>query len=133
AGDEHQGGHGRALRADPALGREPGQSTQHGSPSRRGKAAGGGHRPGWGGRYIVVVDVRQTEAAALANEVLLLRPGTDAALALAMMQVIVGEGLFDGDFVTRHTLGFDQLGAHLRQHTPAWAAGVTGISAERIT
>jgi len=85
------------------------------------------------GAYIVVVDVRQTEAAALANEVVLLRPGTDPALALAMMQVIVEEGLFDRDFVTRHTVGFDQLAAHLRQHTPAWAAGVTGVPAERIT
>jgi anaerobic selenocysteine-containing dehydrogenase len=49
-----------------------------------------------------------------------------------MMQVIVAEGLHDRDFVARHTVGFDALAAHLRTHAPDWAAGVTGIPAERI-
>jgi anaerobic selenocysteine-containing dehydrogenase len=84
------------------------------------------------GAFIATVDVRQTEAAARSDEVLLLRPGTDAALALGMMQVIVAENLHDREFVARHTLGFDQLTAHLSGHTPAWAAGVTGIPEERI-
>ncbi|HET6369148.1 MAG TPA: molybdopterin-dependent oxidoreductase [Pseudomonadales bacterium] len=84
------------------------------------------------GTHVVTVDVRTTEAAAQSDEVLLLRPGTDAALALGMMHVVVGEGLHDRDFVARHTVGFDALAAHLRTHTPAWAAEVTGIAAERI-
>ena len=47
------------------------------------------------GAHVVTIDVRETEAAAQSDEVLLIRPGTDAALALAMMHVIVGEGLHD--------------------------------------
>src|SRR5438094_562482 len=59
-------------------------------------------------------------------------PGTDAALALGMMHVIVAERLYDREFVARHTVGFDELAAHVARHSPAWAAGVTGIPAERI-
>ncbi|MDG4647335.1 molybdopterin-dependent oxidoreductase [Roseibacterium sp. SDUM158017] len=84
------------------------------------------------GARIVVIDVRRTEAGALADEVILVRPGTDAALALAMMQVIVAEGLWDRTFVTDHTLGFDALRAHLSGHTPEWAEALTGVAAERI-
>lgn len=79
------------------------------------------------------MDVRETEAAALSDEVLLLRPGTDAALALGLMHVIVTERLFDGDFVTRHTVGFEALAAHLRDYPVTWAARVTGLAPERIT
>ncbi len=84
------------------------------------------------GAGVVTIDVREAEAAAHADEVILLRPGTDAALALAMMHVIVAEGLHDREFVARHTLGFDALAAHLEPHTPAWAAEVTGVPAGRI-
>jgi anaerobic selenocysteine-containing dehydrogenase len=84
------------------------------------------------GARIVTIDVRETEAAAQSDETVLIRPGTDAALALALMHVIVTEGFVDGDFVARHTIGFDRLAAHLDSHTPAWAAPITGIPAERI-
>ena len=84
------------------------------------------------GAHVVTVDVRETEAAAQSDEVFVLRPGTDAALALAMMHVIVREGLHDRAFVERHTLGFDELAAHVRAHSPAWAEAITGISAARI-
>jgi anaerobic selenocysteine-containing dehydrogenase len=84
------------------------------------------------GAHVVTVDVRRTEAAAQSDEVIVLRPGTDAALALAMMHVIVAEQLHDPDFVERHTVGFDELAAHVRDRTPGWAAEVTGIAAERI-
>jgi anaerobic selenocysteine-containing dehydrogenase len=84
------------------------------------------------GAFIVTIDVRESEAAAFSDEVLLLRPGTDAALALGMMHVIVTEHLHDREFVDRHTVGFDQLAVHLAQHSLAWAAGITGIPAERI-
>src|SRR2546428_11089360 len=59
------------------------------------------------GARVVTIDVRHTEAAAQSDEVFLLRPGTDAALALAMMHVIVAEDLHDREFVGRHTVGFD--------------------------
>ncbi len=84
------------------------------------------------GARIVAVDVRQTEATAKAEEVLLLRPGTDGALALALMHVICVEQLFDAEFVASHTVGFAALAEHVRQFSPQWAAGVTGIAAERI-
>jgi anaerobic selenocysteine-containing dehydrogenase len=84
------------------------------------------------GARVVAVDVRETEATAQADETLLVRPGTDAALALALMHVIVGEELYDRQFVNRHTAGFDELCAHVKNYSPAWAADVTGIRAERI-
>jgi len=84
------------------------------------------------GAYIVTIDVRRTEAASRSEEVFLLRPATDAALALGMMHVIVEAGLVDREFVARHTVGFDALAAHLERFTPAWAEGITGIAAERI-
>ncbi len=84
------------------------------------------------GAHIVTIDVRETEAAGQSDEVLLLRPGTDPALALGLMHVIVAEELWDRDFVTRHTVGFDALAGHLGPHSAAWAAGVTGLPEERI-
>ncbi|HEU4644637.1 MAG TPA: molybdopterin-dependent oxidoreductase [Burkholderiales bacterium] len=84
------------------------------------------------GAHIVTIDVRHTEAAAKSDEVLILRPGSDTALALAMMHVICAERRHDAAFVARHTVGFEQLAAHVREFSPDWAAGVTGIAAERI-
>ena len=84
------------------------------------------------GARVVVIDVRRTEASALADEVILIRPGTDAALALAMMQVIVTEGLGDQGFIRDHTLGFDALRTHLAPMTPDWAEAKTGVPAAQI-
>ena len=84
------------------------------------------------GARVVAIDVRETEATSHADESLLIRPGTDAALALGLMHVIIGEQLHDPSFVQQHTVGFDELAAHVKDYTPAWAAGVTGIPAERI-
>ena len=84
------------------------------------------------GAGVVTIDVRETEAAAQSDEVVLIRPGTDAALALAMMSVIIGEGLHDAAFVAGHTVGFDALAAHVRDLGPDWAAPITGVPAERI-
>ena len=84
------------------------------------------------GAGVVTIDVRHTEAAAQSDEVFLIRPGSDAALALAMMHVIIGEGLHDRDFVARHTSGFEALAAHVAPFTPGWAAPHTGIPAARI-
>lgn len=84
------------------------------------------------GARIVAVDVRQSEACAQADEALIVRPGSDAALALALMHVIVAEGLHDEDFTAAHTLGFERLVPHLERFTPAWAEAETGIAAARI-
>ena len=61
-----------------------------------------------------------------------IRPGTDAALALSLMHVIVSEGLEDRDYVERYTLGFAELKERVRQWTPQRAAEITGIEAEAI-
>ena len=84
------------------------------------------------GAHIVTIDVRRTEAAAKSDDELIIRPGTDTALALAMMHVICAEQRYDAAFVARHTVGFDRLVVHLQACQPVWAAEVTGIPAERI-
>jgi anaerobic selenocysteine-containing dehydrogenase len=84
------------------------------------------------GAHIVTIDVRRTEATAKSDDVLLIRPGTDTALALAMLHVICAEQRHDAAFVARHALGFDALAAHVQGFSPAWAAPITGIPAERI-
>ena len=84
------------------------------------------------GAQVIAIDVRHTEACAKADEALIIRPGSDTALALAMMNVLCGEGLVDRDFVERYTTGYDALRDHVRQYTPQWAADLTGVPAERI-
>lgn len=84
------------------------------------------------GAWVATIDVRETEAAAQSDEVLLLRPGTDAALALGLMHVLVRDGLVDRAFVDAHTVGFDRLAAHVAAFDPGWTAAETGVAAERI-
>jgi anaerobic selenocysteine-containing dehydrogenase len=84
------------------------------------------------GARVIAIDVRRTEAFAQADETILVRPGTDAALALALMHVILAEGLEDPAFIEAHTVGADDLRAHVRPYTPEWAEGETGVPAERI-
>src|SRR5919201_666576 len=59
-------------------------------------------------------------------------PGTDAALALGMMHVIVSEGLHDADYVDRYTEGFEQLKERLRDYPPERAAALCGLQAEEV-
>ncbi len=84
------------------------------------------------GAYIVAIDVRVSEACKLADEYFLVKPGTDAAMALAVMHVIISEGLHDADFIAAHSVGFDQLSEHVQEFTPEWAATITGADALRI-
>ncbi len=84
------------------------------------------------GARVIVIDPAETRTARAADEWLAIRPGTDGALALAMMHVIIGEALHDADYVARYTLGFDALSARVAEWTPARAAAITGIPAERI-
>ncbi len=84
------------------------------------------------GAYVIHIDTRRTEASRHADEVHLLRPGTDAALALAMAHVILQEGLHDQQFIDNHTLGFAQFADHVQQYTPEWASAITGIESEHI-
>lgn len=85
------------------------------------------------GAYVVNIDIRRADISAFADETLIIRPGSDAALALAMMHVIMGEGLGDDAFIAANTIGFDELASHVAQYTPEWAAAETGLKAEVIT
>jgi thiosulfate reductase/polysulfide reductase chain A len=81
---------------------------------------------------IIVVDPRYSVAASKAKHWLPIRPGTDLALLLAWMNVLVSEGLYDREFVAKYGLGFDKFAAEIRQYTPDWAAEQTGIDAPTI-
>jgi anaerobic selenocysteine-containing dehydrogenase len=84
------------------------------------------------GAKVITIDVRRTEAAAQSDDVLLIRPGSDAALALAVMHVIVTEKLYDAAFVESHTTGFEELSRHVLPFTPRWGAEETGLEASKI-
>jgi anaerobic selenocysteine-containing dehydrogenase len=84
------------------------------------------------GAKLAVIDPKRIPLADRADMYLRIRPGTDGALALAMMNVIIGENLYDRDFVTKHTFGFDRLVEHVAQYTPEWAAEITWISPDDI-
>src|SRR5579863_8757952 len=84
------------------------------------------------GAKLVVIDPYRTRTAACADWYLPINPGTDAALALAMMHVIIRENLHDADYVERYTLGFEQLREKVREYTPERVAQWTGIAASDI-
>lgn len=84
------------------------------------------------GGKVVVIDPVRSESAAVADEWIPLRLGTDLALALAMTHVIIGEELYDWEFVQNYTVGFEELKKHIVKYTPEWAAGITGLSSEGI-
>lgn len=84
------------------------------------------------GARVIGIDCRRTETRPQTDRFLLVRPGTDAALALGMMHVILAEGLEDSVFLAEHTVGFDQLAAALQQYPPEWAAEVTHLDVETI-
>jgi anaerobic selenocysteine-containing dehydrogenase len=83
-------------------------------------------------RKVIVVDPRQIRPAEKVNHWLQLRPGTDGALALAMIHTIIAENLFDREFVGNYTVGFEKLEEHVRPFTPEWAASITRVSPEEI-
>ena len=84
------------------------------------------------GAPVIVIDPARTRTARAADEWIPIRPGTDGALALAMMHVIITEDLVDHDYVRAYTAGFEALRDRVGEFSPAWAQGITGISAGRI-
>ncbi len=79
------------------------------------------------GAELVVVDPRYSTVAGKARYWLPIKPGTDIALLLAWMHVIVAEGLFDREYLDRYAVGFDRLREHLADKTPEWAYTQTTI------
>ncbi len=84
------------------------------------------------GAKLIVVDPRRCESAKQADIWLQIRPGTNGALALGMLNVIINENLYDADFVNNYCQGFEKLRKHVQQYTPESAAEVTSLSTEEI-
>ncbi|MBW1774892.1 MAG: molybdopterin-dependent oxidoreductase [Deltaproteobacteria bacterium] len=84
------------------------------------------------GTKLVVIDPRPIPLTQKADLWLRVRPGTDLALALGMIHVILEENLFDRDFVEKWTVGFERLQEHIRPYTPEKMADMTWIPAENI-
>ncbi|MCB0070925.1 MAG: molybdopterin-dependent oxidoreductase, partial [Caldilineaceae bacterium] len=84
------------------------------------------------GAQVIVIDPANTRTAQAADRWIGLNPGTDGALALAMMHVIIADDLHDADYVARYTVGFDALAARVAEWTPARAAAITGVDAATI-
>ncbi len=84
------------------------------------------------GAKMVVLDPLRTQAAAMADLWLQPRPGTDAAIAMAMMHLLLAEGRHDAGFVSRWCHGFDRLAARVADWTPERAARVSGVAASDI-
>jgi thiosulfate reductase/polysulfide reductase chain A len=84
------------------------------------------------GASIIVVDPRHSVAASKAKYYLPIKPGTDLALLLAWMHVIVAEKLYDADYVAKYGYGFEQFAAALAPYTPEWAYPETGIDPATI-
>jgi len=81
---------------------------------------------------LIVIDPRRIPLAKQADIFVQPRPGTDGYLALALMNVIITEGIYDKDFVKNWTVGFDKLAEHVKQYTPEEAERVTGVAAGDI-
>jgi anaerobic selenocysteine-containing dehydrogenase len=84
------------------------------------------------GAKLIVIDPYRTRTAACADWHIPINPGTDVALALAMMHVIINENLHDPDYIALHTEGFDQLRAKVQEYPPEKVAKWTGMSASDI-
>lgn len=84
------------------------------------------------GAKLVVIDPYRTPTAEKADLHLMLRPGTDAALACAVMHVLFRDGHADRGYMARYTEAPERLEAHVASRGPAWAAAITGLAAERI-
>ncbi len=84
------------------------------------------------GAKLVVIDPYRTRTAACADWYLPINPGTDAALALGMMHVIISEALHDADYLASYTVGFDQLREKIQEYTPERVEKWTGIAASDV-
>jgi anaerobic selenocysteine-containing dehydrogenase len=84
------------------------------------------------GAKVIAIDPYKSLSAEKCTQWLAIKPGTDAALALAMMHVLIRDDLLDHDYITAHTLGFEELKGRAAQWPPTRAAEATGLSVEEI-
>ncbi|RMF99423.1 MAG: nitrate reductase, partial [Nitrospirae bacterium] len=84
------------------------------------------------GAKLIVVDPRFSTAAGKAEHWLAIKPGTDMALMLAWINILITEGLYDREFVEKYTRGFEKLKDAVKRYTPRWAAEITDIPEGKI-
>ena len=84
------------------------------------------------GAKLIVIKPQKQPDAVIADIWVPIRPGTDGALALAMLHVIINDKLYDEEFVAKWCYGFDKLVSHVQQYTPEWAESVTDVPAKQI-
>jgi anaerobic selenocysteine-containing dehydrogenase len=81
---------------------------------------------------LIAIDPYRSLTAEKCHQHIALLPGTDAALALGLMHVLIRDDLLDHDYITRYTLGFDQLKERVQAWTPERVAGICGITAAEV-
>ncbi len=84
------------------------------------------------GAKLIAIDPYRSQTAEKCHEHLALMPGTDAALALGVMHVLIAENLLDRDYIDRYTLGFDALEERVRDYPPSRVASLTGLREAQI-
>jgi len=84
------------------------------------------------GAKVVAIDPYRSLSAEKCTQHVALLPGTDGALALGMMHVLVAEGLIDRDYLAKYTVGFEALAGRLKQYPPEWTARTCGITVEEV-
>jgi thiosulfate reductase/polysulfide reductase chain A len=84
------------------------------------------------GARLVVADPYLSDTAVKGQEWLAVRPSTDGALALAMGHVIIRDGLYDKEFVSKWAIGFEEYAAYVKDKTPEWAEQITSVKAKTI-
>jgi len=84
------------------------------------------------GAKLIVVDPRATPLAKMADIHIQIRPGTDCALALGLLNVIIAEELYDREFVKKWTFGFDKLREHVKRYSPEVVEKITWVPAKKI-
>ena len=85
------------------------------------------------GAHLIAIDPYRSQTAEKCHEHVALLPGTDAALALGMMHVLIAEDLVDRDYIDRHTIGFEALKVRAAEYPPDRVAQICGIAADTVT
>jgi anaerobic selenocysteine-containing dehydrogenase len=84
------------------------------------------------GATVIAIDPYRSLSAEKCTRHIALLPGTDGALALGMMHVLIAENLIDRDYIAKHTLGFEQLAERVKQYSPEWTARTCGVSVQEV-
>ncbi len=84
------------------------------------------------GVRVIVIDPVCSETAAQASEWIEIKPGTDVAFGLALINVVINEKLYNEPFVAAYTSGFEELKQHVQTFTPVWAEAITGVPQDKI-